>query len=167
MPRQATKAMGNRYFEARMRAAKYNEKLLTRSGAVEYLPGVTEDSLKKYELDITRPPNVVVALMADAYNEPELRAWYCSKECPLGKDCREISPEMPPERVIIRLQNAKAGVNAVAVALSDILDDGLVDESEARQLPKLRDELLEVRRRMDEALTMLEKLLKGPPNNAE
>ena len=55
-----------------MRAAKYNEKLLTRAGAVEYLPGVTEDSLKKYELDITRPPNVVVALMADAYNEPEL-----------------------------------------------------------------------------------------------
>ena len=70
MPRQATKAMGNRYFEARMRAAKYNEKLLTRSGAVEYLPGVTEDSLKKYELDITRPPNVVVALMADANKEP-------------------------------------------------------------------------------------------------
>ena len=86
MSRQATKACGNRYYEARMRAAKYNEKLLTRSGAVDCLPGVTEDSLKKYELDITRPPNIVVALMADAYNEPELRAWYCSNECPLGKD---------------------------------------------------------------------------------
>ena len=64
-----------------MRAAKYNEKLLTRAGAIEYLPGVTEDSLKKYELDITRPPNIVVALMADAYNEPELRSWYCVNEC--------------------------------------------------------------------------------------
>lgn len=73
MSRQATKAVGNRYYEARMRAAKYNEKLLTRAGAIDYLPGVTEDSLKKYELDITRPPNIVVALMADAYNEPELR----------------------------------------------------------------------------------------------
>lgn len=72
MSRQATKAVGNRYYEARMRAAKYNEKLLTRAGAIDYLPGVTEDSLKKYELDITRPPNIVVALMADAYNEPEL-----------------------------------------------------------------------------------------------
>lgn len=157
MPRQATKAMGNRYFEARMRAAKYNEKLLTRAGAVEYLPGVTEDSLKKYELDITRPPNVVVALMADAYNEPELRAWYCSQECPLGKDCREI-PEMPPERILIRLQNAKTGINSVTATLSNILDDGLIDESEAKQLPQLRDELLEVRRRMDEMLTVLEKL---------
>lgn len=100
MSRQATKAVGNRYYEARMRAAKYNEKLLTRAGAIDYLPGVTEDSLKKYELDITRPPNIVVALMADAYNEPGLRAWYCVNECPLGRDCREI-PEMPAERALI------------------------------------------------------------------
>ena len=35
MSRQATKAVGNRYYEARMRAAKYNEKLLTRAGAIE------------------------------------------------------------------------------------------------------------------------------------
>ena len=46
MSRLATKAVGNRYYEARMKAAKYNEKLLTRAGAVGYLPGVTEDSLK-------------------------------------------------------------------------------------------------------------------------
>lgn len=161
MPRQATKAVGNGYFEARMRAAKFNERLATRAGAIEYLPGVTEEMLKKYELDITRPPNTVVALMADAYNEPELRIWYCANECPLGKDCREI-PQMPPERVIIRLQNAKSGVNAVAATLSDILDDGVVDESEAKQLPRLRDELLEVRRRMDEALAVLEKLQNEP-----
>lgn len=156
MPRQATKAIGNRYFEARMRAAKWNEKLSTRAGAAECLPGVTEDSLKKYELDITRPPNVVVALMADAYNEPELRAWYCATECPLGKDCREI-PEMPPERVLIRLQNAKKGVNDVAASLSAILDDGKIDAEEAEELPELRDALLEVRRRMDEALALLER----------
>ncbi len=143
-----------------MRAAKYNEKLLTRAGAVEYLPGVTEDSLKKYDLDINRPPNVVVALMADAYNEPELRAWYCSQECPLGKDCREI-PEMPPERVLIRLQNAKTEINSVAFSLSGILDDGMVDATELKQLPQLRDELLEVRRRMDEALAALEKLYRS------
>lgn len=159
MARQATKAVGNRYYEARIRAAKFNERLATRVGAIEFLPGVTEEMLKKYELDITRPPNIVVALMADAYNEPELRAWYCANECPLGKDCREI-PEMPPERVLIRLQNAKTGVNAVASTLSDILDDGVIDGKEAAQLPELRDELLEVRRRMDEALALLERAQK-------
>ena len=67
MQSRVTKAGSNRYCQARLKAAKYNEKLLTRAGAVDYLPGVTEDSLKKYELDITKTPNTVVALMADAY----------------------------------------------------------------------------------------------------
>lgn len=69
---------------------------------------------------------------------------------------------MPPERVLIRLQNAKNGVDTVAASLSEILDDGVVDEGEAKQLPQLRDELLEVRRRMDEALAVLEKLQNAP-----
>lgn len=156
MARQTTKACGNRYFEARMRAAKYNEKLLTRAGAVECLPGVTEDSLKKYELDITRPPNIVVALMADAYNEPELRAWYCSNECPLGKDCREI-PEMPAERALIRLQNSVYEMEQLTRQLSLLMEDGTIEIEQQSIIPQLRDRLLEFRRRADENLAVLER----------
>lgn len=156
MSRQATKAVGNRYFEARMRAAKYNEKLLTRAGAVECLPGVTEDSLKKYELDITRPPNVVVALMADAYNEPELRQWYCANECPLGRDCREI-PEMPAERALIRLQNTVYEMEKLTREISLLMDNGEMSEDEQQAIPGLRDRLLEFRRRADENLAVLER----------
>ena len=156
MARQATKACGNRYYEARMRAAKYNEKLLTRSGAVDCLPGVTEDSLKKYELDITRPPNIVVALMADAYNEPELRAWYCSNECPLGKDCREI-PEMPAERALIRLQNSVYEMEQLTRQLSLLMEDGTIETEQQSIIPQLRDRLLEFRRRADENLAALER----------
>lgn len=156
MARQATKACGNRYFEARMRAAKYNEKLLTRAGAVECLPGVTEDSLKKYELDITRPPNIVVALMADAYNEPELRAWYCSNECPLGKDCREI-PEMPAERALIRLQNSVYEMEQLTRQLSLLMEDGTIEIEQQSIIPQSRDRLLEFRRRADENLAVLER----------
>lgn len=156
MSRQATKACGNRYYEARMRAAKYNEKLLTRSGAVDCLPGVTEDSLKKYELDITRPPNIVVALMADAYNEPELRAWYYSNECPLGKDCREI-PEMPAERALIRLQNSVYEMEQLTRQLSLLMEDGTIETEQQSIIPQLRDRLLEFRRRADENLAVLER----------
>lgn len=159
MSRQATKAVGNRYFEARMRAAKYNEKLLTRAGAVEYLPGVTEDSLKKYELDINRPPNIVVALMADAYSEPELRHWYCVNECPLGKDCREI-PEMPAERALIRLQNSVYQMEQLVRQISLLMEDGTLDEDEKGAVPQLRDTLLEFRRRADENLAVLERAAK-------
>ena len=156
MARQATKACGNRYYEARMRAAKYNEKLLTRVGAIDFLSGVTEDSLKKYELDITRPPNIVVALMADAYNEPELRAWYCVNECPLGRDFREI-PEMPAERALIRLQNSVYEMEQLTRMMSRLMEDGKITEEERPMIPQLREKLLEFRRRADENLAMLER----------
>lgn len=160
MSRQATKAIGNRYFESRMRAAKYNEKLSTRAGAVEFLPGVTEDSLKKYELDINRPPNIVVALMADTYNEPELRQWYCANECPLGKDCREI-PEMPAERALIRLQNSAYEMEQITRQIALLMEDGQLDEAEKGMVPILKEKLLEFRRRADENLAVLEKAAKS------
>ena len=159
MPRQATKALGNRYYEARMRATRYNEKLLTRAGTIDFLPGVTEDSLKKYELNITRPPNDVIALMADAYNEPELRTWYCANECPLGKDCREI-PEMPAERALLRLQNAIGDMEQLAKQLSLIMEDGELDSAEMSILPKIQAGLIEFRRRTDENLAALERAAK-------
>lgn len=156
MPRQVTKATGNRYCQARLRAAKYNEKFSSRAGAAENLPGVTEESLKKYELDITRPPNTVVALMADAYNEPELRAWYCANECPLGKDCREIA-DMPPERALIRLLNSVFELEQPIRRLSKIMENGEINSEEAAVIPGLREQFLECRRRIDENLATLEK----------
>ena len=156
MPKQVTKASGNRYCQARLKASKYNEAFSTRVTAVNHLPGVTEDSLKKYELDITKPPNIVVALMADAYNEPELRTWYCVNECPLGKDCREIE-EMPPERALIRLQNSVYEMEKPIRLLSKIMENGAINEEDAELIPQLRKQLLECRRRLDENLATLEK----------
>lgn len=160
MARQVTIAGSNRYCQARLKAAKFNPDLSIRSKAVEYLAGVSEDSLKKYELDITKPPNDVVALMADAYNAPELRSWYCATECPLGRDSRCIE-EMPAERILVRLQNIKDTISRVSIALSTIMDDGLIDEDELETIPKLGDELREVKRRTEEALALLERAEKS------
>ena len=159
MPRQATKAVGNQYFEARMRAAKCNGAFRTRAGAIEYLPGVTEDCLKKYELGLSNPPNTVVALMADAYNEPELRLWYCVHECPLGKYCREV-PIMPAERALIRFQNSIYEMERLARQLSLLMENGELKESEQPQIPEIRDRILEFRRRADENLAVLERAAK-------
>ena len=156
MSKQVTVAGSNRYCQARLRAAKYNQDFAIRSTAVTHLPGVTEDSLKKYELDITKPPNDVIALMADAYNAPELRAWYCATECPLGRDCRCIE-EAPAERTVLRLQNVKGTIEAVTQALAKIMDDGIIDDGEAEMLPDLRNDLLEAKRRTEEALALLDR----------
>ena len=159
MSRNVTKAMGNRYCQARLEAAKYNEKLLVRSSAVEFLPGVTEDSLKKYELDINRPPNTVVALMADAYSAPDLTAWYCANECPLGKDRREI-PKMPAERALIRLQNSAEDMDDIIRSISQIMDDGEITGNEKEEIAKLIAELKECGHRINEITAILDKASK-------
>ena len=155
MGRHVTKAAGNRYYKARIRASKYNQKLLTRAGAVEALPGITEESLKRYELGLTRPPDDVVGLMAKAYYAPELRNWRCSA-CPVGADCREI-PEMPAERALVRLQNTLPDVGEAAREIARIMDDGIISAEEQEQLPRIRGRLLEFRRRADENLAVLER----------
>lgn len=157
MSKQVTKAIGNRYCQARLKAAKYNEKLLTRAGAVDCLPGVTEDCLKKYELDITRAPNDVVALMADAYNEPELRSWYCANECPLGKELEAIE-EMPPERALLRLQNSLNKIEEPVRKLAEIMDNGKLSSDEAVELPLLREQFIECHNRLREVLAVMEKV---------
>ncbi|MCD8142891.1 MAG: hypothetical protein LUD83_06415 [Clostridiales bacterium] len=98
-----------------------------------------------------------LALMADAYNAPELVLWYCANECPLGRNCREV-PEMPPERTFVRLTNILNKLTASMQELAELMDSGVEDEAERRKIPKLWDEFLEARRRIDETLAVLEKL---------
>lgn len=159
MPKTVTVAAQNRYCQARMMAAQYNDKFLSRAGASEALSGVTEDSLKKYELDIVRPSNDVVAIMADAYNCPELRNWYCTHECALGKYTREIEAAAP-EKIAIRLYNTTASLKATTETLFAILD-GCVTRSGASEIPKMKMGFIETRKRLDEALALIEKMEKG------
>lgn len=166
MQSRVTKAAGNRYCQARLKAAKYNEKLLTRAGAVDYLPGVTEDSLKKYELDITKTPNTVVALMADAYAEPELRAWYCANECPLGKDrIAEIS-YMPPERCVLRMRRHMDDMQDALTEFAEIVEDGVITPEELEMVPEIKRRFTEARQKVDEMLAAIEKIeaRKGYPD---
>ncbi len=157
MPRQATKAAGNRYCQARMRAAEFNDCFASRAAAAEAISGISEEMLKKYELDITKPPNDVVALMADAYRAPELILWYCSHECPLGKNCREV-PEMPPERTFVRLTNTLNRLDDAMRELAELMDDGPENDRDETRIQRLKDDFLEARRRIDETLTVLDKL---------
>lgn len=160
MSRQVTVAGDNRYCQARLRAAKFNEEFSNRRTAVEHLPGVSEDSLKKYELGINNPPNSVVALMADAYNAPELLSWYCAKECPLGIRCREVE-DAPAERIFVRLQNELPNVMESMNNLAKIMDDGKVDISEIMLLRQIKDNFIEMYRRMSDILTVIDKAEKS------
>ena len=83
-----TKAANNMYCKCRLAAAKYNDKLNSREGAAEML-GLSSSTLASYELDLTKVvPVESIMMMADVYNAPELKNWYCSNVCPLGAESK-------------------------------------------------------------------------------
>lgn len=78
----ATKAVGNVYYEARKKAAMYNDRLSSREGAAEAL-GISPSTLADYELGLTKfVPVENVIRMADVYNAPQLKPHYwCTTSC--------------------------------------------------------------------------------------
>lgn len=85
MGRGATKAAGNVWYEARIAAAKWNQRLNSREGAAEEL-GVSTDAVNSVERGLYKcMPVDLAVIMADVYNAPHLLNHYCLNECPIGR----------------------------------------------------------------------------------
>lgn len=143
MGREATKAVGNQWYEARKRAAKYDSRLLSREGAAELL-GMSVSAVADAELGITKCfPVDKAVLMADLYKEPSLLNYYCLNECPIG--CRHcISDEVGSiEKITVKLIKSLRvdDLEAVKDKLVDIAEDGSITEDEKPQLKEVLDYL--------------------------
>lgn len=140
MGRDPTKAIENPCFRCRKEAAKYNDKLYSREGAAELL-GVSVSSLADYELGITKViPVDKVVLMAELYNAPELKAWYCSSECPIGRSFPMPSSDLTTvERTTLNLlrQLRQDDVEKVREKLIDITADGVITADERVDLAEI------------------------------
>lgn len=140
MGRDPTKAIENPCFRCRREAAKYNDKLHSREGAAELL-GVSVSSLADYELGNTKViPVDKIVLMADLYNAPELKAWYCSSECPIGRSFPMPSSDLTTvERTTLNLlrQLRQDDVEKVREKLIDITADGVISDDERVDLAEI------------------------------
>ena len=141
MGRPATKALGNRYYEARISASKWDERLSSRAGAAEAM-NVSEDVVKDAELGLYKclPVDTVVR-MADLYHAPELLNYYCLHECPIGKGKPISDSVVSIERVTVSLiKHLRVDeIDAVKDVLIDIAEDGVVSEDEVNNLLRVRD----------------------------
>lgn len=141
-----TKAAGNIYCQCRKEAAKYNDKLNSREGAAEVL-GMSPSTLSDYELGITKIiPAENILRMADVYNAPQLKNYYCKNCCPLGSDIPEISMD-DLDRITVRALASLRKVQGVKEDLLDITADGIIDDGEKPKLEQIikdLDELMEV-----------------------
>ena len=161
MGRGATKAAGNVWYEARMEAAKWNDKLLSRAGAAEEL-NMSEDAVKDAELGLNKcMPVDKAVLMADLYRKPELRNYYCLHECPIGRTLA-ISAETPGlERVTLKLlKNLRVeDLEEVKEKMLDIAEDGKITEDERPDLEAILTYLDQLSKTVSELRILGEKAL--------
>lgn len=138
-----TKAADNVYCRYRKAAAMYNDKLNSREGAAELL-GISQSTLADYELGITKIiPADSIMRMADLYNAPELRNYYCRNCCPLGGEVPKVEME-DLDRISIRALSTFRKIGETKELLLDITEDGVISEDEKGGLNKVLENLEEL-----------------------
>lgn len=146
MGRGATKALGNPWYEARIRASKWNEKFLNREGAAEVL-NMSLSSVEEAETGRSKTMPVDKAVqMAKGYCAPELLNYYCLHECPIGCK-RAISADVVSlERAAVKTTQLlrKETVQWIKHRLQDIAMDGIVTDDEVDDFVEVVDALSDV-----------------------
>lgn len=169
MGRDATKAAGNPWYEARMRASKYNGKLASREGAAEML-GMSVSAVADAELGLTKfMPVEKAVLMADLYNEPQLLNYFCLHECPIG--CRHcISDEVNAiDRMAVKLVKGlrTEDIEKIKNAILDIAEDGKVNEDEKESFREVLDYLEKLGKLISELKIIGDQVLRGEHNGGD
>lgn len=164
MARGATKASDNVWYQARMEAAKVDERLQSRCGVAEIL-NMSEDAVKNTELGIEKCMPVDKAVMfAKLYNAPQLLNHYCLHECPIGKGkARTISDEVVPiDRVTVKLLKLLKvnRLKEVQDKLLDIAAEGNVTEEDRPELESIMEYLDTVVKTVSELRTICRKATK-------
>lgn len=141
----APKAAENIWFKARERATEFNDRFGSREGASDEL-GIERTRLARIETGVSTPHTDEVVMMSECYKAPELRNYYCRECCPLGSNVPAIE-DASLDRISVRAMSSLRKVAKVKEMLLDIVDDGIIDESEKPELEeiiKTLDELNEI-----------------------
>lgn len=131
MAKIATKAAGNVFYQKRMAAASWNDKLASREGASEET-GIDRTRIANIELGTINPYPEEVMMLADTYNAPELKTHYCKNCCPIGKGMAlptEISSvELTAVHVLRSLPLER--IAQIKDQIVDIAADGVISDEE-------------------------------------
>lgn len=129
------KTSSNVFYKARLAASLRNEQLSSREGAADIM-SIDRGRLYRIESGIANPYPEEIHLMADLYNAPELRNYFCKTICPLGEDIpkAEIADL---DRITVKTLSAIRKLGETKELLLDITEDGVIDESEKADMEKV------------------------------
>ncbi len=136
------KTSSNAFYQARCKASAHNEQLSSREGAADIM-SIDRGRLYRIESGLTNPYPEEVHLMADLYNAPELRNYYCRNCCPLGEDVPEINAA-EIDRITIKALATFRKIGETKELLLNITEDGIISENERPEMDKVLRNLEEL-----------------------
>ena len=130
------------FYQACSNASTHNEQLRSREGAADIM-SIDRGRLYRMESGLANPYPEEVRLMADLYNAPELKNYYCTEICPLGCDLPKIDIQ-DLDRISIKALSTFRKLEQAKELLLDITEDGVIDESEKADMRKILETLEEL-----------------------
>lgn len=132
----------NAFYQARCAASAHNEQLRSREGAADMM-SIDRGRLYRIEKGLITPYPEEVHLMADLYNAPELRNYYCTGMCPLGCDMPKADV-VGLDRITIQILSSFRRMDETGKILLDITEDGVITEDEKPDMRKVLRRLEEL-----------------------
>lgn len=129
----------NIYRAMRKKAAEENP-LLNSIDTAQNVLCIDRLRLMKIENGQKIPEPEDIAAMAKAYNAPELRNFYCSKECPLGCDSKPFIYD-DLDKISVRLMSALHFLENANDRIYAILEDGEISENERAEFGNILETL--------------------------
>ena len=135
MGRASTKENKNKYQLAR------EELGLSREKASDLLEVIPPERIEKIENERSLPHPDEVLVMSQKYKKPSLCNYYCSNECPIGK---EYVPEVQIKElsaIVIEMLASLNSVNKTKDRLIEIAAEGVISDDEIDDFIHIQEEL--------------------------
>ena len=135
MGRASVKQNKNKYQLAR------EELGLSREKASELLETIPPERIEKIENERSCPHPDEVLVMSQKYKKPSLCNYFCSNDCPIG---REYVPEVQIKElsaIVIEMLASLNSVNKTRDRLIEIAADGVISDDEIDDFIRIQNEL--------------------------
>lgn len=135
MARASTKQNKNIYHTTR------EDLGLTRDSASELLGCITPERIEKIENERSTPRPDEVLLMAEKYKAPTLCNYYCSNQCPIGKQYVPRIKTKNLSQIVLEMLASLNSMNKQRERLIEITADGEIEGEELRDFVSIQREL--------------------------
>ena len=114
---------------------------LTREKAGELIPGFSPERIEKIENERIQIRPDDVRLMAEYYRAPGLCNYYCSQECPIGRDRTPWVESRELVQIAVETINGLNRLNKFRDRLLEIAEDGTVSPDEYSDFAVIKETL--------------------------